>query len=43
MTKDLALLVGVNQRWLSATGFLDKVQLVARWIPSLLATTGVER
>ncbi len=25
MTKDLALLVGANQRWLSTTGFLDKV------------------
>ncbi|KQQ40662.1 isocitrate dehydrogenase [Methylobacterium sp. Leaf125] len=25
MTKDLALLVGPNQRWLSTTGFLDKV------------------
>ncbi len=25
MTKDLALLVGDNQRWLSTTGFLDKV------------------
>ncbi|PPD40475.1 MAG: isocitrate dehydrogenase (NADP(+)) [Methylocystis sp.] len=26
MTKDLALLVGCNQRWLSTTGFLDKVE-----------------
>jgi isocitrate dehydrogenase len=25
MTKDLALLVGAEQRWLSTTGFLDKV------------------
>jgi isocitrate dehydrogenase len=25
MTKDLALLVGHNQRWLSTTGFLDKI------------------
>ena len=25
MTKDLALLVGPNQKWLSTTGFLDKV------------------
>jgi isocitrate dehydrogenase len=25
MTKDLALLVGDNQRWLSTTGFLDKI------------------
>src|SRR5215218_2239885 len=25
MTKDLALLVGVEQKWLSTTGFLDKV------------------
>ena len=25
MTKDLALLVGDQQRWLSTTGFLDKV------------------
>jgi isocitrate dehydrogenase len=25
MTKDLALLVGPNQRWLTTTGFLDKV------------------
>jgi isocitrate dehydrogenase len=25
MTKDLALLVGAHQRWLSTTGFLDKV------------------
>ncbi|WP_332065479.1 NADP-dependent isocitrate dehydrogenase [Bartonella sp. CB189] len=25
MTKDLALLIGPNQRWLSTTGFLDKV------------------
>jgi isocitrate dehydrogenase len=25
MTKDLALLVGADQRWLSATGFLDKI------------------
>src|ERR1700704_4258942 len=24
MTKDLALLVGADQRWLSTTGFLDK-------------------
>ena len=26
MTKDLALLVGAEQRWLSTTGFLDKVE-----------------
>src|SRR5262249_13851211 len=25
MTKDLALLVGADQRWLSTTGFLDRV------------------
>jgi isocitrate dehydrogenase len=25
MTKDLALLVGDEQKWLSTTGFLDKV------------------
>ena len=25
MTKDLALLVGLNQKWLSTTGFLDKI------------------
>ena len=25
MTKDLALLVGAEQNWLSTTGFLDKV------------------
>ena len=25
MTKDLALLVGAEQRWLSTTGYLDKV------------------
>ena len=25
MTKDLALLVGAEQKWLSTTGFLDKV------------------
>jgi isocitrate dehydrogenase len=25
MTKDLALLVGDSQRWLSTTGFLDKI------------------
>jgi isocitrate dehydrogenase len=25
MTKDLALLVGANQKWLSTTGFLDKI------------------
>src|SRR4029078_1072800 len=25
MTKDLALLVGAEQRWLSTTGFLDKI------------------
>jgi isocitrate dehydrogenase len=25
MTKDLALLVGADQRWLSTTGFLDKI------------------
>jgi isocitrate dehydrogenase len=25
MTKDLALLVGDKQKWLSTTGFLDKV------------------
>lgn len=26
MTKDLALLIGPNQKWLSTTGFLDKVE-----------------
>ncbi|MFO7297645.1 MAG: NADP-dependent isocitrate dehydrogenase, partial [Pseudomonadota bacterium] len=26
MTKDLALLVGADQKWLSTTGFLDKVE-----------------
>src|SRR5437660_4748233 len=26
MTKDLALLVGADQRWLSTTGFLDKIR-----------------
>jgi len=26
MTKDLALLVGADQRWLSTNGFLDKVR-----------------
>jgi isocitrate dehydrogenase len=25
MTKDLALLVGPEQQWLSTTGFLDKI------------------
>jgi isocitrate dehydrogenase len=25
MTKDLALLIGADQRWLSTTGFLDKI------------------
>ena len=25
MTKDLALLVGPDQKWLTTTGFLDKV------------------
>src|SRR5271165_4518542 len=25
MTKDLALLIGANQKWLSTTGFLDKI------------------
>ncbi|MGH6794428.1 MAG: NADP-dependent isocitrate dehydrogenase, partial [Methylocella sp.] len=25
MTKDLALLVGAEQRWLSTTSFLDKI------------------
>jgi len=25
MTKDLAILVGADQKWLSTTGFLDKV------------------
>jgi isocitrate dehydrogenase len=25
MTKDLALLIGPEQKWLSTTGFLDKV------------------
>jgi isocitrate dehydrogenase len=33
MTKDLALLVGAEQRWLSTTGFLDKVAKTSprRW------------
>ncbi len=26
MTKDLALLVGADQKWLSTTGFLDKIE-----------------
>jgi isocitrate dehydrogenase len=26
MTKDLALLVGADQRWLSTSGFLDKIR-----------------
>jgi isocitrate dehydrogenase len=30
MTKDLALLVGAHQRWLSTTGFLDKVDFNLR-------------
>ena len=25
MTKDLAILVGADQKWLSTTGFLDKI------------------
>jgi isocitrate dehydrogenase len=25
MTKDLALLVGADQRWLSTSGFLDQI------------------
>jgi isocitrate dehydrogenase len=25
MTKDLALLVGADQKWLSTTGFLDRI------------------
>ena len=25
MTKDLALLIGADQPWLSTTGFLDKI------------------
>jgi isocitrate dehydrogenase len=25
MTKDLALLVGAEQKWLSTSGFLDKI------------------
>jgi len=25
MTKDLALLIGADQKWLTTTGFLDKV------------------
>jgi isocitrate dehydrogenase len=25
MTKDLALLVGADQRWLTTSGFLDKI------------------
>ena len=51
MTKDLALLVGADQRWLSTTGFLDKVdgepeegdgrlrRLSQRPSPSLRATS----
>ena len=27
MTKDLALLVGPEQKWLSTSGFLDKVDV----------------
>ena len=30
MTKDLALLVGPDQRWLSTTGFLDKIDVNLR-------------
>jgi len=26
MTKDLALLIGPEQKWLTTTGFLDKVE-----------------
>jgi isocitrate dehydrogenase len=26
MTKDLAILVGADQKWLSTTGFLDKIE-----------------
>jgi len=36
MTKDLALLVGPDQRWLSTTGFLDKV---AENLTKAMATT----
>ena len=38
MTKDLALLVGADQKWLSTTGFLDKIDenLKKRWRPKLI-------
>ena len=34
MTKDLALLVGAEQKWFSTEGFLDKIgeNLRARWL-----------
>ena len=28
MTKDLALLVGADRKWLSTTGFLDKIDKI---------------
>jgi len=39
MTKDLALLVGPDQKWLSTTGFLDKIDenLRRRWRPEGLS------
>jgi isocitrate dehydrogenase len=30
MTKDLALLVGADQKWLSTTGFLDKIDEIMK-------------
>jgi isocitrate dehydrogenase len=30
MTKDLAVLVGDQQKWLSTTGFLDKIDVNLR-------------
>jgi isocitrate dehydrogenase len=48
MTKDLALLVGPDQAWLSTTGFLDAVdqnlqKAMARFRPEPSATTGFRR
>ena len=38
MTKDLALLVGPDQKWLSTTGFLDKIDAASRIAPSSTTT-----
>ena len=40
MTKDLALLVGADQRWLSTTGFLDKV---AEYLEKAMAISCLHR